>query len=143
VGQQVSTQAARTVLARLAESVNGDAGQTVFPSAAGIAAMGNAHFAMPGRRRESLLALCRYSSTREDDLDLDALCALPGVGPWTAAMVAMRGTGQPDTFPEKDLGLEKAWAQLPGPDTPLKHHAANWRPWRSYAANLLWRSLSP
>jgi AraC family transcriptional regulator of adaptative response / DNA-3-methyladenine glycosylase II len=141
-GQQVSTQAARTVLARLAASARGDAGPPVFPSAAGIAALGSGQFPMPGRRRETLLTLCRYCSGREDDLDLDALGALPGVGPWTLAMVAMRGHGQPDTFPETDLGLEKAWSRLPGPDGTLKHHAANWRPWRSYAANLLWRSLS-
>lgn len=142
VGQQVSTQAARTVIARLAGSARGEGDKVVFPTAAGIAALTDEHFPMPGRRRESLLALCRHCSQREDELDLDALAALPGVGPWTVAMVAMRGNGQPDIFPEKDLGLEKAWAKLPGPGIALKLHAANWRPWRSYAANLLWRSLS-
>jgi len=97
---------------------------------------------MPGRRRETLRTLCRYCSGREDELDIDALAGLKGVGPWTVAMVAMRGDGQPDIFPTKDLGLEKAWARLPGPDVALSDHTANWRPWRSYAANLLWRSLS-
>ena len=29
-----------------------------------------------------------------------------------------------------------------GADITLQHQSANWRPWRSYAANLLWRSLS-
>ena len=58
-------------------------------------------------------------------------------------MVSMRGAGDPDTFPNKDLGLEQAWLKLAGENTPLQHHSAGWRPWRSYAANLLWRSLSP
>lgn len=142
VGQQVSTQAARTVLARLAKCVHGEGEQPAFPSAAGMAALGEEHFPMPGRRRQTLLALCRHCSGREAELDLDVLAALPGVGPWTLALVAMRGAGQPDAFPIKDLGLEKAWARLPGPDTPLNLHAVHWRPWRSYAANLLWRSLS-
>jgi AraC family transcriptional regulator of adaptative response / DNA-3-methyladenine glycosylase II len=76
-------------------------------------------------------------------LDLDTLAALKGVGPWTVAMVSMRGAGHPDTFPGKDLGLEQAWQKLAGGNIALQHHAAGWRPWRSYAANLLWRSLSP
>jgi len=70
------------------------------------------------------------------------VAALSGVGPWTIAMVAIRGNGQPDTFPAKDLGLEKAWARLPGGTFDLRDRTAHWRPWRSYAANLLWRSLS-
>jgi len=142
VGQQVSTQAARTVIARLASSASGDTDQPGFPNAAAIAALDDEQFPMPGRRRETLRALCRQCSHREDELDLDTLAALPGVGPWTVSMVAMRGAGQPDTFPAKDLGLEKAWARLTGPNSALQPHAANWRPWRSYAANLLWRSLA-
>lgn len=141
-GQQVSTQAARTVIARFATSTHAEAGQRVFPSAADIATLGDEKFPMPGKRRQALRALCRHCSDRENALDLDALAALPGVGPWTLAMAAMRGNGQPDIFPAKDLGLEKAWARLRGPDVNLQKHTANWRPWRSYAANLLWRSLS-
>jgi AraC family transcriptional regulator of adaptative response / DNA-3-methyladenine glycosylase II len=57
-------------------------------------------------------------------------------------MVAMRGCGQPDVFPARDLGLEKAWARLPGAAINLRDRSTDWRPWRSYAANLLWRSLS-
>ena len=145
VGQQISTQAARGVLARLSGAGRRDAQNSVtaeFPAAATIAALEDAHFPMPGRRRETLRALADYCSGREDALEIDALAALKGVGPWTIAMAMMRGNGDPDTFPQKDLGLEKAWARLPGPDIILQHQSASWRPWRSYAANLLWRSLS-
>lgn len=149
VGQQISTQAARNVLARLAAAGSRDAQSTdipmaaAFPTAAAINSLGDQAFPMPGRRRETLRALCNSCSGREDDLETDALGALRGVGPWTIAMAAMRGNGHPDIFPPKDLGLEKAWKRLPGPDTSLQHSSASWRPWRSYAANLLWRSLSP
>lgn len=143
VGQQVSTVAARGICGRLAAATCDDPEHPVFPGAGALAALDDAHFPMPGRRRESLRTLCAQFRGREDELDLAALKQVPGVGPWTLAMVAMRGGGDPDVFPNKDLGLEKAWQALAGPNMPLTHHAAHWRPWRSYAANLLWRSLSP
>ena len=142
VGQQISTQAARSVLGRLAAAVNDDSDSVTFPGAADIAGLGNDQFPMPGRRRETLRALCQYCSGREEELDIDALAALKGVGPWTISMATLRGQGHPDTFPLKDLGLERAWARLPGPNITLQDQSANWRPWGSYAANLLWRSLS-
>jgi AraC family transcriptional regulator, regulatory protein of adaptative response / DNA-3-methyladenine glycosylase II len=142
VGQQVSTQAARRVLERLAVAAGQGSEPVVFPNAAAIAELGDEHFPMPGRRRDTLRTLCRHCRGREDELDIDALAALKGVGPWTIAMASLRGLGHPDTFPQKDLGLEKAWAQLPGADISLQDQAAQWRPWGSYAANLLWRSLS-
>lgn len=66
-----------------------------------------------------------------------------GIGPWTINMLAMRGYGDPDRFPSADLALLKAAANL-GIDskTELADRSRSWQPWRSYAANLLWRSLS-
>ncbi|RLQ22203.1 helix-turn-helix domain-containing protein [Seongchinamella sediminis] len=142
VGQQVSTAAARTVLSRLAAACAGD-GVTGFPAAADIAALPDQHFPMPARRRETLRSLCRHFAGREEQLDLEALAALKGVGPWTVAMVAVRGAGDPDVFPAGDLGLERSWAALAGSAGTLKDAAQHWRPWRSYAANLLWRNYSP
>ena len=143
VGQQVSTVAARSICGRLAAATCDDPVHPVFPGAGAIATLDDSHFPMPGRRRDSLRTLCSQFRDREDTLDLAALEQVPGVGPWTLAMVAMRGGGDPDIFPNRDLGLEKAWQSLAGPGEPLNHHTAHWRPWRSYAANLLWRSLSP
>jgi AraC family transcriptional regulator of adaptative response / DNA-3-methyladenine glycosylase II len=142
VGQQVSTRAARSVIARLAKVVGDDADSLVFPPAAAIASLDDGHFPMPGRRRDTLRQLCLQSADQEDELELETVTALKGVGPWTTAMVSMRGDGQADTFPLGDLGLEKAWSNLGGDKKNLKNHMANWRPWGSYAANLLWRSLS-
>ena len=58
-----------------------------------------------------------------------ALCALPGIGPWTAHYVAMRACGERDAFPASDLALRKAL----GPDPAAV--AEPWRPWRAYAAD--------
>ncbi len=140
VGQQVSTVAARSICARLARDC-ADGESLLFPTAARLAVLPDSAFPMPGRRRNTLQSLCLAFRERETELDLDALGDLRGVGPWTVAMVAMRGAGHPDQLPASDLGLVKAWRAL-GATTDLHQQSANWRPWRAYAANLLWRSLS-
>ena len=38
---------------------------------------------------------------------IDALVALPGIGPWTAHYVAMRALRWPDAFPKEDVVLRK------------------------------------
>ncbi|MEZ5567003.1 MAG: AlkA N-terminal domain-containing protein [Halioglobus sp.] len=142
-GQQVSTAAARGILARLA-SASGSAASPAFPTPTALQTLGDEHFTMPGRRRATLRALGRAWAQVADDtagLDSRALAALPGVGPWTVAMADMRGAGDPDCLPDGDLGLRKAWRACAG-DVALKAAADHWRPWRAYAANLLWRSLA-
>jgi len=141
VGQQISIRAARSVLAGLA-AAGGDGAPAVFPGADAIVELPDEHFPMPGRRREALRSLCRCAAGAEDQLDLATVAGLPGVGPWTTGMAAMRGLGHPDMFPQRDLGLERAWGQHTGAEASLRDHAVNWRPWRSYAANLLWRTLT-
>lgn len=72
----------------------------------------------------------------------EALQAIRGIGDWTAQYVAMRALGHRDAFPSSDLGLIKAIA-YPGRVSPqqLLARAEAWRPWRAYAAMLLWQSL--
>ncbi|WP_116366853.1 AlkA N-terminal domain-containing protein [Parahaliea mediterranea] len=137
VGQQVSIGAARTVCARLASAC----GAADFTEPAAIAALPDTAFAMPTRRRQSLRAACQLLDDCPEDALLPALAALPGIGPWTLAMVAMRGLGEPDVFPAGDLGLIKAWNALPNNGRQLKDAAGHWQPFGAYAANLLWRSL--
>ena len=71
------------------------------------------------------------------------LLALPGIGPWTAEIVAMRGLGDPDAFPATDLGVRVAAEQagLPGDAVVLAAYSTRWRPWRSYAVQHLWTTL--
>ena len=149
VGQQISIQAARQVCARLVAATNDESAISVFPQPGAIARLDDSHFPMPGRRRDTLRELCRLSEQQQGSLSLESLAAIKGVGPWTTAMVSMRGFGNPDIFPQGDLGLIKAYQALSAGsstdklnDTSLKQVPNSWRPWRSYAANLLWRSLS-
>jgi AraC family transcriptional regulator of adaptative response / DNA-3-methyladenine glycosylase II len=65
---------------------------------------------------------------------------IKGIGDWTAQYVAMRALRQPDAFPAADLGLLKAASGAGQRLTPaqLKAKAESWRPFRAYAAVLLW-----
>lgn len=143
VGQQVSTSAARSICSRFAAACAKDNNELTFPRAQEIAALPDDQFPMPASRRDTLRRLGELQNNGADDIDLEALAALRGIGPWTTNVVAMRGLGQPDCFPASDLGLLNAWAQLGQEKAALKRDSDRWRPWRSYAANLLWRSLTP
>lgn len=140
VGQQISTAGARRILGQLAEAcgVNDEA---VFPHPSQLLALGDEHFPMPGRRRETLRALGRLCK-RSEPLAEESLSGLAGVGPWTVAMVSLRGWGHPDAFPDTDLGIRQAWEALTGSSSGLAEHAHRWQPFRGYAANLLWSSLA-
>jgi AraC family transcriptional regulator of adaptative response / DNA-3-methyladenine glycosylase II len=56
-------------------------------------------------------------------------------------MIAMRALGDPDAFPESDMGVVKAARDLG--ITDLSDRAAAWRPWRSYATHYLWLKGTP
>ena len=123
VGQQVSVAAATTLMGRIASRFgtpieSGDPALThVFPTAD---VLRDAKIdGMPASRATTINAIARGDFSR-------------GVGPWTRSYIAMR-SGDPDAFPEGDLVLRKVM----GGNTA---RAEAWRPWRAYAAILLWRS---
>jgi AraC family transcriptional regulator of adaptative response / DNA-3-methyladenine glycosylase II len=155
IGQQVSTAAARTHAARLAqrlgEPVQDQAGglRRLFPGADVLAAADlDAVLAMPRSRKQTVSALA--SAIAGGDVDLGAgadwqlarsqLAAVPGLGPWTIETIAMRGLGDPDAFPATDLGVRHGAARLGLPASPaaLTRRAEPWRPWRGYAVQYLW-----
>lgn len=154
LGQQVSTAAARTHAARLVtahgEPVDDPEGGLthLFPSPAALAALDPEALALPRSRRTTLTTLVRELAERtlvlgpESDWDeaRERLMALPGFGPWTVEVIAMRALGDPDAFLPTDLGMRRAAQELGLPHTPaaLTARAASWRPWRAYAVQYLW-----
>jgi AraC family transcriptional regulator of adaptative response / DNA-3-methyladenine glycosylase II len=157
IGQQVSVKAARTHARRLVEAygspiddANGDLTHT-FPSAEQLADVDPAHLAFPKSRQRTVVALIRALADGVVVLDpgcdwnraREQLLALPGIGAWTAEVIAMRGLGDPDAFPATDLGVQLAAKQmgLPTDVKGLTEHSARWRPWRAYAAQHLWTAL--
>ncbi|MFG3131799.1 AlkA N-terminal domain-containing protein [Streptomyces tendae] len=154
LGQQVSTAAARTHAARLV-TAHGDpvddpeGGLThLFPSTAALAAVDPETLAMPRTRRTTFTTLVAHLADGSLNLGVECdwaetrarLLALPGFGPWTADVIAMRALGDPDAFLPTDLGIRRAAAELGLPSTPaaLTARAAAWRPWRAYAVQYLW-----
>ncbi|EFG74851.1 AlkA N-terminal domain protein [Mycobacterium parascrofulaceum ATCC BAA-614] len=157
LGQQVSTKAAGTHAGRLVAAygqpiADPDGGLThAFPSVEQLAEIDPIHLAVPDARRRTLSAL--VAGLADGSIVLDSgsdweaarsqLLGLPGVGPWTAEVIAMRGLGDPDAFPATDLGARLAAKRLglPTDERALVGHATRWRPWRSYATQYLWTTL--
>jgi AraC family transcriptional regulator of adaptative response / DNA-3-methyladenine glycosylase II len=153
VGQQVSVAAATTLSGRLATAL-GEPMATPFPgldrlapSAEAIAAAGVeaiARVGMPGARARTILELARAVAGGglalhrggDGEAARARLLELPGVGPWTAEVVAMRALGEPDAFPASDLGVLRALGASSALEAEARAEA--WRPWRSYAVMHLW-----
>jgi 3-methyladenine DNA glycosylase/8-oxoguanine DNA glycosylase len=95
---------------------------------------------MPGVRARAIPTLARAiigGKIRLDAAaDAEALREIPGIGEWTAQVIALRALGQPDAFPAADLGLCRALDLAP---RQLEQRAEAWRPWRAYAAAALWQ----
>jgi DNA-3-methyladenine glycosylase II len=72
-----------------------------------------------------------------------ALCAIHGIGPWTADIYLLFCLGHADAWPAGDLALQEAARLAFGlPARPSAKEtgalAEPWRPWRGVAARLLW-----
>jgi AraC family transcriptional regulator, regulatory protein of adaptative response / DNA-3-methyladenine glycosylase II len=154
LGQQVSTAAARTHAGRLVAAYgqpidDPEGGLThLFPGPAALSSLDPSTLALPRSRRTTLTTLVAAlaSGAIDPGPGTDAgrareqLAALPGFGPWTVEVVAMRGLGDRDAFPASDLGVIKAARGLGLPSTPAALTAASqaWRPYRAYAVQHLW-----
>ncbi|WP_422014735.1 Ada metal-binding domain-containing protein [Roseateles sp.] len=157
LGQQVTVAAARTLAGRFVErfaEVLADAPEgcgRLFPTPERIARATRDDIASLGiiaRRADSLIALAQAWPTlafaRRDgspEAALDELQRIPGIGPWTASYMLMRGWSWPDAFPPGDVVLRRALGGAAPPLSPKAYleAAERYRPFRSYAVLHLWR----
>lgn len=156
LGQQVTVKAARTLLQRLVDRL-GEPIETpfpeltrLFPTAEAIAAADPATIGLLGIVRQRVRALQalavevaagRIVLERGAPVEptLQALQALPGIGDWSAQLIAMRALAWPDAWPASDIGLMNALGSRdPKHITRL---AEPWRPWRAYAVMRLWHAI--
>ena len=156
LGQQVTVKAARTLVQRLVDRFGTPidtpypALTHLFPDAATLAAADAERIGQLGIVRQrvgALQALARAVAEGRLTLHRGApleptlalLRSLPGVGEWTAQVVAMRALAWPDAWPTSDIGLMNAL----GTRDPKRVMALAeaWRPWRAYAVMRLWHHL--
>ncbi|MFJ1292573.1 DNA-3-methyladenine glycosylase [Paracoccus yeei] len=144
VSQQISTQAAGAILARLAAAGLSDEAAI---RAADDDALRAAGLSRPKARYLRGIAEARvdWAALRDlpDDQAIATLTALPGIGRWTAEIYLKFALGRPDVFAAGDLALAESARLLYGlPERPgpaaLIALAEPWRPWRAVAARALW-----
>ncbi|MFJ2283253.1 DNA-3-methyladenine glycosylase family protein [Pseudomonas sp. NPDC087803] len=123
----------------------------VFPQASVLAAADLAALGMPKSRGRTLSGVAQallddpllFEPGREGGVA--QLLALHGIGEWTAQYIALRQLRDMDGFPHGDVGLLRALEVLEGvrpAARELADRAEAWRPFRGYAAQVLWTSLS-
>jgi len=156
LGQQVTVAAARTLVRRLVDRYGTplatpfEALHRTFPDAATIATADPEEIGRLGIVRQRVRALQALAGeVHSGRLLLDAsaplaptlaaLQALPGIGEWSAQLIALRALAWPDAFPASDIGLLNALGHR---DVMAARTAAEaWRPWRGYAVMRLWQTL--
>lgn len=95
---------------------------------------------MPESRARALSLLSRAIAEGAIDLEartepgrvIERLLAIPGIGPFTAHVIAMRVLRDPDAFPENDLIVKRRLGARP------LVRAERWRPFRAYAVIHVW-----
>jgi AraC family transcriptional regulator of adaptative response / DNA-3-methyladenine glycosylase II len=154
LGQQVSVAGARTLTARVVTAAGTALPEPVgtlthaFPRPEALAEADLGAVGLTGARRRTVHALAAALAGGSIPLDAGAdreeagraLLAVPGIGPWTAALVGLRGLADPDVWLPGDLALRKSLTALGSSDTDA---TTRWRPWRSYAVLHLWALAVP
>jgi DNA-3-methyladenine glycosylase II len=149
VAQQVSTYAAKAISDRLEAAMErltpdaflalsdadlravGFSGQKVVYGRDLAAAFLDGRLSIPKLRRQS------------DDDAIAAITAIKGLGTWSAEVFLLFNLKRPDIMPAQDLALIVAAQRLKGLEArpspkELRALAEPWRPFRSYAARMLW-----
>lgn len=166
LGQQISVASAQSIRRRLMDNVGDSLTVTgsefaAYPTPARLLAAGPDGLQALGITRQKsryLLAVAERAEggdlepTRfagvEDAEVVSTLCAIPGVGRWTAEVALMYGLGRPDVFLAGDLALQVAVQRRLGRGDRLRERdlrllGERWAGWRSYATLYLLMTLKP
>lgn len=150
IGQRIRMVQAAAVKRRLsAELGTGGA----FPAPARLATITAPQRGLSTRKIEQLRAVAaaaqdglltrdRLRGLRFEDAVAD-LQRLPGIGPFSAELIVIRGVGAPDALPDHERRVQRAIRTAYGlaPDADVRPIAEAWRPYRSWCALLLRRWL--
>jgi DNA-3-methyladenine glycosylase II len=148
VSQQISGKAAASILARLETLV------PIRPAALAEADLRRLRRAGLSRAKavyvRELARFAREGGLRglgrlPDEEIVARLTTVKGVGVWTAEMFLIFSLRRPDVWPVGDGGVQRAAVRLYGARTrkQMERLGERFRPFRTYAAWYLWRSLAP
>jgi DNA-3-methyladenine glycosylase II len=120
-------------------------GLVAFPTPSRLAAIDAPVPGLPEIKLQRLRAVAAAAGdlTRDRLRALDPetveaeLLDLPGLGPFSAMLIQIRGVGDPDALPAGERRIERLVAEAYGADRPLAEVAEAWRPYRAWAAFLL------
>jgi DNA-3-methyladenine glycosylase II len=153
VGQQLSTKAARAIHLRMLGLFDGP------PTPEAMLGLSEEELRGVGFSRRKVeyvhdlathvldgeLELERFA-TLDDEEAIAEICAVRGLGRWTAEVFLLMHLGRPDVIVGGDLGIRKAimveyrLKRMPTPKE-VEARAERWRPDRSLACLYLWESL--
>ena len=159
--QQVTLTLGIRLLGRLAEAYGPDAGggevpARAFPRPEDLAGRKPEELRPLGFSRQKARALIDLScaiaegyldleamATEPDEIVVDRLCRLRGVGRWTAEYVLLRGLGRLHVFPGDDVGARnnlQRWLETP---VSLDYEGVSQAlaPWRAYAGLIYFHLL--
>jgi 3-methyladenine DNA glycosylase/8-oxoguanine DNA glycosylase len=152
--QQLSGKAARTIWDRVLDRFPGRRA-----TAEGMLRKRDATLRAAGLSRAKVLAvkdLARHVVRGDldprglrrlpDDVVVERLTRVRGIGTWSAHMHLMFSLGRMDVWPTGDLGVRKGLGVFHGRKDPIHPREAEglgdaYRPWRSLAAWYMWRLL--
>lgn len=156
VGQQFSTRAAAAMYAKLADRFGGqlptpDELLADDPDRLRMA-VGLSHAkvrylrALAENVRDGRLVLEKLPELSDDEV-IARLTAIPGIGVWSAQLFLIFSLGRADVIASGDLGIRRAIMIADGlPKLPtageVEERAQAWKPYRTLAGMLLWRSVS-
>ena len=166
LAQQVNLAFAFAIRAHLATAFGRSArfhGETftAFPAPGQVARAGEAGLEGFRMSRNKIGTIARLSASfasgelsedeiavLPDEVAIERLTSIKGVGKWTAETALMRGLGRPDAYPAGDLSVVKYLAETlfehgrRGTETEMREHAERWRPWRGLALVYAWAELA-
>jgi DNA-3-methyladenine glycosylase II len=154
ISQQISTSAARSILARVtalmgeggirAETLRSLSADQLRTAGVSPQKVGYLHD-LAEKVASGAVRLDRIGRLPDEQV-IEQLTQVKGVGRWTAQMFLIFSLGRPDVFPHDDLGVRSAIKRLYGLDElPDKQTSlaigARWSPYASVASWYCWRVL--
>ena len=154
IGQQLSVKAAQTIYDRFLELF-----ETGYPDPYKLISLDDVTLRTKGVSRQKSGYIRNVAQffidqdwlavdmeTIGDDILIEKLTSIKGVGLWTVQMMLMFKLNRPDIFADDDLGVQNAMKAIYGIDAKGKvlkkimhEYSSAWSPYRTIGCMYLWR----